>query len=441
MIARLTSIKRMTGAVTLALVFALLGCTNVIHSDGASSNDTSPTNANANANAGDSTMKDQQTQAGGPLDPRLAAANVKFGFNLYAQLTGESAEKNIFVSPSSIALCLTMAYNGAEGGTRQAMARALGTEGLSLEELNRAYAGFRAALENPDAKVKLQIANSLWARQGVQFNPDYLQRTRDYFGAQVTALNFDDPASAATINQWVSEKTNGKIDRIVDQIDSNSVLFLINAIYFKGAWAKAFDKARTRDNDFTLVRGTKRVPMMSQSGNYQYLETKDFQAVSLPYGGGRVSFYVFLPSTASSLAAFEKSLNESNWQQWMDQFRATDGDISLPRFRVTYEAALNDALKALGMGIAFNPDGADFSGMMQTGGQHVFISRVKHKTFAEVNEEGTEAAAVTSTEMRTTSMRREPQRFRIVVDRPFFCAIRDNTSGAILFMGSIYDPQ
>ncbi|MFL6213285.1 MAG: serpin family protein [Blastocatellia bacterium] len=441
MIARLSSIKRMTGAVTLTLVLALLGCTSIIHSDAANNNSFSRNNANTNANTGESTMKDQQATAGGPLDPRLAAANVKFGFKLYSQLLRESAEKNIFVSPSSIALCLTMAYNGAEGGTRQAMARALETEGLSPEELNRAYAGFRAALENPDAKVKLQIANSLWARQGLPFKPDFLQRTRDNFGAQVTALNFDDPASAATINRWVSEKTNGKIDKIVDQIDSSSVLFLINAIYFKGAWAKAFDKAQTKEDNFTLARGAKRVPMMSQSGNYQYLETRDFQAVSLPYGGGRVSFYVFLPSSSSNLAAFEKSLNESNWQQWMDQFRATDGDISLPRFRVTYEAGLNDALKAMGMGVAFDEGRADFSGMMETSGQRVFISRVKHKTFAEVNEEGTEAAAVTSTEMHATAMRQEPRRFRMAVDRPFFCAIRDNTSGAVLFMGSIYDPQ
>ena len=441
MIARLSSIKRMIGAVMLTLMLVLLGCTSVIHSDAANNNSFSPDKANANTNTDESTMKDSQATAGGPLDPRLAAANVKFGFKLYSQLLRESAEKNIFVSPSSIAMCLTMAYNGADGATRAAMARALETEGLSPEELNRAYAGFRAALENPDAKVKLQIANSLWARQGVQFKPDFIQHTRDYFGAQVTALNFNDPASAATINRWVSEKTSGKIDKIVDQIDSSSVLFLINAIYFKGAWAKAFDKAKTRDNDFTLVRGTRRVPMMSQSGNYQYLETPDFQALSLPYGGGRVSFYVFLPSSSSSLAAFEKSLNESNWQGWMDQFRATDGDISLPRFRVTYEAGLNDALKAMGMGVAFDEGRADFSGIMETNGQRVFISRVKHKTFAEVNEGGTEAAAVTSTEMQTTAMRQEPRRFRMVVDRPFFCAIRDNTSGAVLFMGSIYDPQ
>jgi serine protease inhibitor len=435
MIARSSQISRLLRAMMAALLLALLGCTGVIHSDA----DNAPANHNA-ANTSESAMENQKP-AGGNLDPRLAAANARFGFKLYSVLTGQSAEKNIFISPSSIALCLAMAYNGAEAETRQAMSRALETQAFSLDELNRAYAELRAALESPDAKVKLQIANSLWARQGLQFKADFIQRNKDYFGAQVTALDFGDPGAPATINGWVSEKTNGKITKIVDQIDGNAILFLINAIYFKGAWAKEFNKARTHEDNFTLLRGVKRMPMMSQSGNYQYLETKDFQAVSLPYGGGRVSFYVFLPASSSSLGAFEKSLTDDNWQQWMGQFQATDGDISLPRFRVEYEASLNDALKALGMEVAFDERRANFSGMIQTGGQNVYISRVKHKTFAEVNEEGTEAAAVTSTEMRTTSAMRPRQRFNMVVDRPFFCAIRDNTSGAVLFMGSIYDPQ
>ncbi len=436
MTARSSQISRLMRAVMAALLLALLGCTGVIHSDA----DNAPANTNT-ANTNETAMENQKPAAGGSLDPRLAAANAKFGFKLYSELTRQSAEKNVFISPSSISLCLAMAYNGAEAETRQAMARALETQALSLDELNRAYSEFRAALDSPDAKVKLQIANSLWARQGLQFKADFIQRNKDYFGAQVTALDFDDPGAPATINGWVSEKTNGKITKIVDQIDGNAILFLINAIYFKGAWAKEFNKAGTREDNFTMARGTKRVPMMSQSGNYQYLETKDFQAVSLPYGGGRVSFYVFLPAPSSSLGAFEKSLTDDNWQQWMEQFHATDGDISLPRFRVEYEASLNDALKALGMGVAFDEGRANFSGMIQAGGKNVYISRVKHKTFVEVNEEGTEAAAVTSTEMRTTSAMKPRQRFNMVVDRPFFCAIRDNTSGAVLFMGSIYDPQ
>jgi serine protease inhibitor len=434
-------VRRLMRAAVITLMLALLGCTGISHSY-VSNN--APANSNA-ANANEATepiMDNNPSANGGNIDPKLSEANAKFGFKLYSELLRESAGKNLFISPSSIALCLTMAYNGASGETQKAMASALETQSMNLDQLNHAYADLRAALTNPDGEIQLQIANSLWARQGLPFKPDFIQRNKDYFGAQVTALNFGDPSAPATINQWVNTNTNGKISKIVDQIDSNAVLFLINAIYFKGTWSKAFDKAKTHPQDFTPASGSARqVPMMSQSGKYQYLETNDFQAVSLPYGGGRVSFYVFLPSSSSDLSKLEKTLTYDNWQKWMGQFRSTNGDISLPRFRVDYDVSLNDALKALGMGVAFDDSRADFSGMIQMSGQRVFISRVKHKTYAEVNEEGTEAAAVTSTEMRTTAMRVEPQRFRMVVDHPFFCAIRDNTTGEMLFMGSIYDPQ
>jgi serine protease inhibitor len=399
--------------------------------------------ANGNQPSNNSAMDENQNKApGGKIDSRLASANTRFGFKLLAEIAGRDADKNIFISPSSVALCLAMAYNGAEDETKQAMARALESQAMSLDELNRAYAELKAALENPDAKVQLQIANSLWARRGLKFKPDFIQRARQFFGAEVTELDFNDPAAPVTINRWVSDKTRGKIDKIVDGISSDSILFLINAIYFKGAWSKEFDKARTKEDAFTLASGAqKRLPMMPASGNYNYYESSDFQAVSLPYGGGRASMYIFLPSKNSSLAAFQKGLSASAWEGWMKQFNETEGDIALPRFKVDYEVTLNDALKALGMGVAFDEARANFRGMIEPGGGNVYISQVKHKTFAEVNEEGTEAAAVTSTEMRATSAMRPRQRFRMVVDRPFFCAIRDNQTGTVLFMGSIIDPQ
>ena len=333
-----------------------------------------------------------------------------------------------------------MAYNGADAETKQAMARALEFQGLNLDELNRAYADLKSALENPDPKVQLQIANSLWARHGLTFKPDFIQRTKQFFSAEVTDLNFDDPSAPATINKWVSEKTKGKIQKIVDQISPDSILFLINAIYFKGVWTKEFDKAKTREDDFTTGAGAqKRLPMMSASGNYRYYENDDFQAVSLPYGAGRTSMYIFLPK-AAGLAGFQKKLSTANWESWMKEFNQMEGDLSLPRFKIEYEITLNDTLKALGMGVAFDGGRANFRGMIESA-QNVYISQVKHKTFAEVNEEGTEAAAVTSTEMRTTSVMRPRQKFQMVVDHPFFCAIRDNTTGTVLFMGSINDPK
>jgi serine protease inhibitor len=427
--------KRLPGAGALiaAALLCLLGCSSVSQSSVA--NDNRPSNKNG------ATMEDQKNKpANDRIDPRLASASRNFGFKLYGEIGRQGAGKNVFISPSSVGICLAMAYNGAEGETKQAMARALEAQGMTLEELNTAYAGLKAALENPDPKVQLQIANSLWARKGIAFNPEFIRRNTQFYDARLTELDFDAPAAVATINQWVSQSTAGKIDKIVDSIDRDTILFLINAIYFKGKWANEFAKERTKDDVFNLEGGSqKRVPMMSQSGSYGYYDAKNFQAVRLPYGGGRVSMYVFLPAKGVTIGEFHKGLTAANWEIWMTEFAETEGDITLPRFRVEYEVTLNDALKALGMEAAFDQARANFTGMTQ-GGQKAYISKVKHKTFVEVNEEGTEAAAVTSTEMRATSAMRPRQRFRMVVDRPFFCAIRDNTTGTVLFMGSITEP-
>ncbi len=375
------------------------------------------------------------------VSPELASANARFGFKLYSEVLKQSAGKNVFVSPASVALCLAMTYNGAQGDTRTGMARALEVQNMSIEEFNQAYSQMKAALASADPKVQLEIANSLWARQGVSFKQDFIQRNKKFFSAEVTALNFGDPGAPATINSWVSDKTHGKITEIVDSISPDTILFLINAIYFKGQWSKQFDPVKTKEEPFKTAAGnTKRLPMMTQSGKYQYFESPGFQGVSLPYGNGRVSMYVFLPVEGKTLNDLHRELSAANWEKWMDEFAETDGQISLPRFKLEYEITLNDALKALGMESAFEPGRADFSGMAEDSGR-VYISKVKHKTFAEVNEEGTEAAAVTSTEMRTTSAMRPRKAFRMVVDHPFFFVIRDNETGAVLFMGSILDPM
>ena len=414
-------------------LLCLLGCSGVSQS--------SATNNNQSSNDNGAIMDDQKNKpVSGKVDARLVSANTNFGFKLYSEVTSRSAGKNTFISPSSVGLCLAMAYNGAEAETKQAMARALEVQGTSLEELNRAYAELKAALENPDPKVQLQIANSLWARKGIKLNPEFIKRNKQFYDAQVTELDFDNPSAAATINQWVGDKTKGKIDKIIDSIDRDTILFLINAIYFKGKWTNEFSKEKTKEDAFNLESGSqKRVPMMSQSGNYRYYEGKNFQAVSLPYGSGRVSMYVFLPQKGASISEFQKSLTAASWESWMKEFRESEGDVMLPRFKIEYEVTLNDALKALGMEPAFDASRANFSGMTESG-QKLYISKVKHKTFVEVNEEGTEAAAVTSTEMRATSAMRPRQRFNMVVDHPFFCAIRDNTTGTLLFMGTILEP-
>ncbi len=375
-----------------------------------------------------------------PANSKLIAANTQFGFKLFDQLAKQDAGKNIFVSPSSVAFALAMIYNGASGETQQAMAKALEVNGMSLQELNRANAALQAMLASSDPKVQLNIANSLWARKGVTFKPEFIKRTRDFYAAEVSDLDFALPSAPVTINKWVSQKTNGKIDKIIETIPSDAILYLINAIYFKGTWSQQFAKSKTKTGRFTLLNGaTKQHPLMSQTGRYRYLENGEFQAISLPYGAGSTSMYIFLPGKNSNLNAFLTNLNATTWESWMSKFRSQEGNITMPRFKLEYEAVLNNALKALGMELAFDSQHANFREMGSASpGANVFIGEVKHKTFVEVNEEGTEAAAVTSGGMRATAY---IPPFSMVVDRPFFCAIRDNQTGTVLFMGSIVEPK
>lgn len=373
-------------------------------------------------------------------DTKIVAANTKFGFKLFSEVLKSDKSKNVFVSPSSVAFALAMTYNGASGSTQQEMAKALELQGLTLQQINSSNAALKALLENPDPKVQVAIANSLWGNQNTSFNPDFLQRNRDFYQAKIANLNFTDAQAPSTINDWVKQNTSGKIDKIVQKINPDQALFLVNAIYFKGSWTNEFDKQETREYPFSLFSGQqKQHPMMSQKGKYKYLENQEFQAVNLPYGNnGRISLYVFLPKQNSNLKAFSQTLNAENWDKWMSQFSKREGSIRLPKFKIDYDITLNDSLKALGMGQAFSSK-ANFSGMGN--GKNLAISEVLHKTFVEVNEQGTEAAAATSVGIMPLSASVPTYApFQMIVDRPFFCAIRDNQTGSIVFMGSIAEP-
>ena len=361
----------------------------------------------------------------------VASANTRFGFNLLQDLRERDPGGNIFISPLSISIALTMTYNGAVGETERAMAEVLEIDALDLSTINNSNKALRNSLENPDPKVEISIANSIWSRQGVDFNSDFLERNRAFFGAEIASLDFSSPQAGATINEWVDTNTNGKIEKIVERIDPQTLLFLINAIYFKGNWQDEFDKSMTRPGTFHLPNGSeKQVQMMRREGEYPYFHGANFEATSLPYGNGRLGMYIFLPNRTSNLNKFLKDLNAENWEQWISQLQDRRQTMMLPRFKLEYEVRLNDTLEALGMGIAFG-GGADFSGM----GPSLFISEVRHKTFVEVNEEGTEAAAVTA----VVGVKSLPPVFR--VDRPFFFAIYDAETETILFMGTVTEPM
>jgi len=365
-----------------------------------------------------------------------------FGIDLYKELLKEKPGVNIFISPASVRFALAMTYNGSAGETRAEMASTLGVPDVRLETVNTTDSTLIGRMNDSIPGVKLSVANSLWARQGLAFRESFLERNARYYGAEIVMLDFSSPGSPARINQWVARKTNDKITKIVDKIDGDAILFLINAIYFKGTWTREFDKNLTREESFHLLDGaTSPHPMMKQSGKYDYLEGNGFQAVRLPYGDGRIAMYVFLPGVVSSLERFHEELSGGTWDTWIRSFLPRTGRIVIPRFRLAYESSLKQSLVALGMGVAFDQARANFSGMCETAGGNVYISDVVHKTFIDMNEEGTEAAAVTSVEMRATSAVESERPFEMIVDRPFFFAIRDDETGLVLFMGSIVNPE
>ncbi|NEQ41274.1 MAG: serpin family protein [Okeania sp. SIO3I5] len=368
---------------------------------------------------------------------KLVAANNKFGFQIFSEIQKSQSDKNVFISPISIAIALSMTYNGAAGKTQEAMAKTLNFEGMSLEEINQANQDLGILLNSLNPEIKLNIANSIWTRKGSSFYPSFIQINQEFYQSQVREIDFNDPNSPKIINNWVKDKTEGKIDKIIQEFKSNVVMLLLNAIYFKADWEQPFSEDSTKNMPFYLANGTqKQHPIMFQSSMNLYYENEDFQLVSLPYKKGRVSMYIFLPKEQVGLEKFYQSLNEENLKNWLKQLTLNKINLGLPKFKTEYEVTLNDLLKSLGMEIAFNSS-ADFSKMLPIP-PNLYIDEVKHKTFVEVNEKGTEAAAVTSV---TGGARSSPIPIEMLVNRPFFFAIRDDESGAILFMGAITNPE
>ena len=369
---------------------------------------------------------------------QLASAHNSLGFALLHGLVQNGS--NVFISPTSISLALSMAYAGSGGQTQSAMAGALGLSGFSKASVNLGSRYLIDALSTQHS-VQLSIADSIWLNNGTQLLPSYQQGMQDYYDARAATLDFSSPSSADVINGWVSSNTNGKIPSIVSpQQLAGSEAVLVNAVYFKGEWSKPFDMGLTSAAAFTGPGGTvQTAQMMQQTGEYRYLENSDFQAVRLPYGNGSESMYVFLPKegTAQSAAGFASGINSSDWAEWQSQFRNQEGTILLPRFKAEYSTSLNGPLAALGMGQAFS-DSANFSGISPS---PLKISDVLHKTYIETDEEGTEAAAVTGITMSMTALRPVGSPFYMDVNRPFFFAIQDDGTGEILFMGVINSVQ
>ncbi len=364
----------------------------------------------------------------------------KLGLKLFREIVKQDENTNIFISPLSISMALGMAYNGAEDSTEEAMRNVLELAGLTEQEINESYRSLIDLLTQLDPQVIFEIANSIWFREGFPVKEEFVNINHTYFDAEVAALDFAKPDASKTINGWVDQKTHGKITEIVpDQIDPATVMFLINAIYFKGTWVYAFDKEDTQEDWFTLPDSSRvRCQMMRQENEFPYFENDLFQAIDLPYGNEKFSMTVFLPRPEVDIDLLIGHFNQENWDSWLGSFTPASGKLYLPKFTLEYKIELNDVLKALGMEIAFDADQADFGGIADLSQLlgNLYISKVLHKTYVKVDEEGTEAAAATSVDVGITSI---PQPL-LRVDRPFVFAIRENHSQTILFMGKIVEP-
>jgi len=373
------------------------------------------------------------------VDAKVLTAYNAFGFNILAEIRKADPGANVFISGFSIMQALSMTYNGVDGGPKNDMAKTLCVEGISDEALNGSNMALRNLVSALDNKVILNVANSLWANTNVTFEKSFIEANKNAFDAEVANLDFNSPDAAKKINAWVKRKTADRISQVIGETSARTMMILVNAIYFKGSWSTRFDKTKTRDADFGAAGGKKsKVKMMEQNGNYLYQQCDKFQAVSLPYGDGNLSMTVFLPSKNSSLDDFMKGVNAESYAGWMKSFTERPGAYKMPRFRMEYSSTLNAILGGLGMASSFSPTSANFSRMCK-GVRDICISLVVHKTFVEVNEEGTEAAAVTAVVTESRSIREPEEPFEMIVDRPFFFTIHDNVSGTVLFMGAIND--
>ncbi len=373
-------------------------------------------------------------------EQQLIEADNAFGLKLFHELSRAEPEANLFISPLSVSMALGMTLNGAAGDTRADMETTLELAGLSMDDVNASYRTLIDLFTTLDERVVFEIAHSIWYRDSFAVEQTFLDLNTAYFDAAVRALDFDGTDAPDIINAWVDENTHGKIKKIIDGgIDPLTMMFLINAIYFKGDWTYRFDEKLTQDDTFTRADGsTSPVRMMTMpEATFRYTQQPDFQAVDLPYGDSLFSMTILLPRDGLPLADFIADLNTATWNEWTARLAPVKLDLlQMPTFKLEYEVSLKAALSALGMDVAFDPGRADFSGInpMQS---DLHISDVKHKTFVEVDEEGTEAAAVTSVVVGVTSVG-EPITMRI--DRPFVFAIREHTTGSILFIGQVTNP-
>ena len=372
-----------------------------------------------------------------PVDnPAVSQGIYEFSLDIFRELA-KGGENNVFLSPTSIAVALAMTLNGARNETAAQMQEVLRLQGLDSQDVNEGLFAISSLLQHADKKVEVRLSNALWANKDVTIDDRFIRDNKEYFGAMLANMDFSSPDTVETINGWVSERTNGKIAKILEgPIDPQTILFIMNAIYFEGSWQKPFKASNTQQETFYGLSGDKTVAMMHQSESFRYGEPGGGQMIHLPYGDGDLGMYVYLPGEGASVADTVANLDAKTWDEWIGGLSESQGNIALPRFRLEYDTYLKNVLTAMGMPDAFSDTDADFTGIAEGAS----IEDIRHKAFVDVDEKGTRAAAVTSVEMRATAVEDPQKPFSMTVDRPFLFAIAQERTGTILFMGSVVDP-
>ncbi|MFT3753144.1 MAG: serpin family protein [Paludibacter sp.] len=364
------------------------------------------------------------------LEKRVAQDN-EFAFDLFKRTIEISGETNVFVSPLSVSIALGMTWNGANGQTKTEMETALKINGLPATDINDYYKVMQSTLPTIDPTTKLSLANSIWYRDGFEVKTDFLQTNSTYFDAEVREIDFAKAWAKDTINNWCARKTNNLITNVLDEIPGNAVMYLINAVYFKGIWRKQFETKNTIESNFTNEANQLiKVNMMYQKDTFSYAQDESAQYLDMPYGNKAFSMTVILPNEGKTTADVLNNLTVENWKNTLSGMTQQEVDVYLPRFKTKNKFLLNNELKQMGMRLAFDGP-ADFSGIAN---DDLLISRVIHDTYVEVTEKGTEAAAVTVVEIIKTSMPLNPT-FR--VNKPFIYIIREKSTGVILFIGKM----
>ncbi|WP_020620273.1 serpin family protein [Paenibacillus daejeonensis] len=384
---------------------------------------------------------EQATYQPSDLDPDFAEDQLAFAFELYQtmQTHKPSPPDNDTISPVSIATALSMTMNGAAGVTLTQMEEALHSAGRDAEARNQGYAVLADLLSHSGEHVKVSLANSLWGREPLQFKTNFIETNQTSYNAAIEALDFTQDDAADRINAWVREQTAGKIDKMIEPpISGDLILYLLNTVYFKGAWQSEFKAEATSPDTFTNASGqAEQVPMMNNHGYYPYVQQDGFQAIRLPYKQSGLGMVILMPDEEQSLEALIEQMNPGTWQGMLEAMEAQQGHIRLPKFKLEFNMTLKDTLQAMGISDAFHVERADFTPMIELE-DNVFIGEATHKTFIEVDEKGTEAAAATVIGMEAGSAPpKDP--FEMIVNRPFFFAIEDERTSAILFMGSVHN--